>query len=273
MQGADQGMSSEIITVELGTQGNASMKAQNFETMNHPSGLNAYTMHWDDRKRLGIVQYMQGRHSFEIDNVMIVTGIGNSGRPQQGVTNWDILFSVNSAPTASYEEARTRTMALLGKLRDAGWKRYIFTAEPRLSGRAAMLYALSDSSSVYSMDSIYTPTMEEWKKIVAVEPQWYFYANEAFVNVTISYQPTAAGRGYYLMDLKIQAASDFYLPYFSDSPEKMKTWENYLPGVLKPGKKERLVKEARLKAQGYAIDVTYEDPPIELSEYLPDSPH
>lgn len=266
-------MSSEIITVQLGAEGHASVNAQNFETMNHPSGVYAYTKHWDDRKKLGTVQYMQGGHSFEIDNVTIVTGIGDNSSPQQGITNWDVLFSVSSATTASYEEARIRTMALLDSLRAAGWKRYISTADPRLSGREATMYALSDPGSIYSLDSTYMPTTEEWKKIATSEPQWFFYADGTFINVTISYQPVTLDRGYYLMDVEIKSASDFYLPYFSKTPEKMKEWEKYLPGELSPEKKYRLAKEAKLKVQGYTIDVTYQDPPIEVSEFSTGTPH
>lgn len=269
----DKAMSPGTVTVKLGMEGNAGAEAQNFDTMNHPSGLYFFKKHWDDRNKSGTVLYMQGPHSFEIDNVSIVRGTGDKDRPKEGVTNWDILFGVNSEPTASYQEALNSTMALLARLRAAGWKRYISTADPRLSGREATLYALSESGSIYSMDSSYKPTMEEWKKIVTSEPQWYFYADGVYLNVTISYQPTDVDKGYYLMDVDIQAASDFYLPYFSDSPQKMKEWEKYLPGEVGPEKKYRLAKEARLKTQGYTIDTTYQAPPIEASEFSSGMPH
>ncbi|HEX7937181.1 MAG TPA: hypothetical protein VF573_29460 [Paraburkholderia sp.] len=267
-------MPPEIVTIQFGADGNAAAEAQDFKAMRHPSGIYTYTMHWDDARKRGAVRYMQGNHSFEINNVSIVTGLGDKDSPERGVDNWHILFNIAPKKSTSHREARDRTMALLGQLRAAGWKRYIRTAEPRLSGKEAAIYGLSESGVIYSLDSTYTPTVDEWIKLINNDPQWIFYADGAFVELSISYQDSGVkDQGYYLMDILVNTASDKYSVYFSDAPEKMKAWQKYLPNALQRGKQERLKKEAGLKAQGFTIDTTYQDPPFEVTKSSPGTTH
>ncbi|MDR6498708.1 hypothetical protein J2785_001853 [Burkholderia ambifaria] len=258
----------QVVTIKFGAEGRSDAENQGFSLMNHPSGVYAYKTHWDDPKKLGLVKYVQGKYSFELDNALIVTGLGDKDSPESGVDNWDISFNPSPSRIISYEEARDRIAALLGRLRSAGWVRYIEASDPRLVGKEAMTYALSKSGALYSIDSTYTPSIEEWRRLVAVEPRWYFYADGVFLTLSVSYQSSGSdGMGYYLSDIQVSTASDNYSPYFSDSVERRRHWEKYLSDELKSAAEERLKREVELKVQGYTIDTTYQAPPFEAPDF------
>ena len=257
-------MPPQTVTIHLGTDGDSDARSQQFDVMNHPSGIYLYTKHWDDSEHRGSVRVSHGKHSFDIGNVSIINGAGDHDDASEGVVNWHILFSLPHKKILSYGEARDEIMKLLDQLRVAGWKRYIEAADPRLAGQEATTYELSESGLIYSLDASYTPTMEEWIKLTSLEPRWSFYADGAFLNLTFSYYPSKTkDSGQYQMDIEIQTASDGYMDYFSDTPEKRKHWQLYISDELKPGKQERLATEAKLAAQGYTIDTTYQPPPFE----------
>ena len=261
-------MSGQVVTIKFGAEGKSDATAQGFSLMNHPSGVYAYKTHWDDPHKLGLVKYVQGKYSFDLDNALIVTGLGDKDGAESGVDNWDVSFNPSSSRIISYEEARDKIAALLGKLRSAGWVRYKDTSDPRLIGKEAMSYALTKSGALYSIDSTYTPSIEEWKGLMAVEPRWYFYADGVFLTLSVSYQSSGAdGMGYYLSDVQISTASDNYSPYFSDSIERRRHWEKYLSDELKSAVEERSKREAELEAQGYTIDTTYQAPPFEAPDF------
>jgi len=252
-----------MVAIQSGAEGCSYAESQNFEINNHPSELYAYTTHWGVRKKAEAVQYMRDQHSFVIEGVSIITGMGDSNNSDAGVNDWSILFCFQSGKVPSYQAVLSRTMLLLGKIRAAGWKRYVATSDPRLSGKATTVYALSQSSVIYSLDSTHTLTMEEWTRIVASEPEWDFYDNDVFLCVTMSYQVSGANDGHYLMDFELETYSQSYLSYFSRSAQKKAHWRKYLLDALKPAKESRLTKEAGLKAKNSTIDTSYEDHPLE----------
>lgn len=170
-------MNQGVIVVKSGTDGNTNIKHQGFEIMNHPSGVYAYTKKWNDPNDLGVIKFSHGINSFEINNVMILTGLSDNNFPENGVDNWSLMIRLGYERADSYEQARSKIMSLLNRLRVAGWQRYIEVSDPRLIGRDAVLYELSDPGQTYSLDSTYVPTIEEWKQLVTVEPVWEFYAD------------------------------------------------------------------------------------------------
>ncbi|MCA8272693.1 hypothetical protein LGN17_09220 [Burkholderia sp. AU30280] len=264
----DESTTSRTVTIKFGADGKVDAQNQGFSVMNHPSGVYRYQIHWNDSARLGTVKYIQGRHSFEVDNVMIVTGLGDKDSPEDGVDNWDISFNVSPVKTISYEEGREKIMSLLSRLRAAGWKRYVYAASPRLIGREAMTYASSEAGMLDSLDSTYTPTLDEWKNLITVEPRWIFYADGVFLTLSLSYQPSGSpDMGYYLTDIQVSTASDNYTPYFTDSVERRKKWKKFISDELKPAREERSKKETELKALGYTIDATYQPPPFEAPDF------
>jgi len=71
------------------------------------------------------------------------------------------------------------------------------------------------------------------------------------------------GKGTYLLDATIKNEYAFYgLGYFPGDAEKIKNWKALIPAELKKYHAMRLKTEADLKAHGFTIDTTYQDPPI-----------
>ncbi|MBB3256007.1 hypothetical protein F4827_000833 [Paraburkholderia bannensis] len=259
-------MNQNLVKIHPGVEGIYDAKSQGFEVMNHPSGVFSYTKHWDNS---GTVKVVHGSRGFEINNVAILTALGDGNFPGRGVDNWDVLFSISSKKEISLEEARDRTMELLEKIRAAGWQRYVETSDPRLLGRQAMIYALAEPGRIYSLDSKYTPTLEEWGKLIDIEPRWNFYADGVFVSLTFSYHASSnPGMGSYLMDVEISTASDAYAAYFSrDSVEKKKNWKEYLSDKLLSVREERVKAEAKLDPHEFTIDTSYQAPPFESPDF------
>ena len=262
-------MQPAITEIMAGFDGNSKIINQGFDIMNHPSGVYAYTKSWDDSNGRGVVRFLHGKNSFEIDNVTILTGLGDADFPENGIDNWSLSFRLGPEKTDSYEIARDKTMSLLRRLRETGWKRYIEGSDPRLSGKKTVAYALSGSGQTYSLDSTYTPTLDEWKRLTVLEPTWEFYANGVFINFTISHWASdVPDAGRYLANIKISTAADNYFPYFSDDDDdKKRHWKKYLSDRLAPVRHERSIVEAKLDPHEFAIDTSYEPPPFEAPDF------
>ncbi|WP_322048158.1 hypothetical protein [Paraburkholderia sp. J67] len=264
---AEMAMNQAITEIQSGPD--RSVKNQGFHVMNHPSGVYSYTKNWDDAKERGVVRFSHGKNSFEVSNVTILTGLGDRNFPENGVDNWSLMLGLGPEKMDSYEDARKKITSLLAQLRAAGWQRYIEGSDPRLSGKQAMLYALSHSGQTYSLDSTYTVTPEEWKRLVVAEPVWEFYADGIFLNLTLSYwSSNAPDVGRYLVSIKISTAADNYSPYFSDDDDdKKRHWKKYLSDRLAPVRNERNVVEARLDPHEFKIDTSYMPPPFEAPDF------
>lgn len=132
-----------------------------------------------------------------------------------------------------------------------------------------MQYELSEAGQIYSLDSNYMPTVEEWAQLVNVEPLWQFYADGVFVDLTVSYWTSGGSNmGNYLVNIKISSAADNYSPYFSDdSDDKKRNWKKYLSDKLKPARRERSMREAKLDPHVYSIDTAYREPPFEAPDF------
>ena len=164
-------------------------------------------------------------------------------------------------------------MNFLAQLRAAGWKRYIETSDPRLSGRAAWQYFLSHPA--YSLDSSYTPTMDEWLTAKENAPSWIFDADGVYLAVSVNESNMGGfvGKSTYLLSADVKSEYAFYgLGYFSGDAEKIHNWKTLLPAELKKYHTMRLKTEAVLKAQGYTIDTNYQDPPVKALQASPASP-
>lgn len=261
----DSNMQSTITLLRLGDPNRSDLKGSGASIDNHPSGAIFYQREWA-RGDLGTIEYAQEKNSFIVPNVLGTIGFADKDLPQEGIYNWDISFGVSAEQADVHQIARDRVMAFLAELRNAGWKRFVPTHRPRLSGRQAWLYAASDSVDwTYSLDSTYTPTMDEWMQAKGQTPTWLFYANGVYLAFSFmeSNMGGFVGKGTYLLDVNIQNEYAFYgLGYFPGDAEKIRNWKTLLPDELKKYHAMRLKTEAQLKAQGFAIDTTYQDPPI-----------
>ena len=257
-------MSQVPTLIRLGNPQSSDLNGPGSSVDNHPTGAKFYQRDWQ-RGDLGTVQFVSGNHRFVIDNVLSMIGFAAENVPE-GIYEWSINFGVSPEQADTHEAARDRVMTLLAQLRSLGWKHYIDSFDPRLSGKQAWIYAASDAADwEYSLDSTYMPSMDEWMKAKRKFPRWVFYADGAYLEVSLmeSNMGGFVGNSTYLLTVDVKSEYAFYgLGYFPGNAEKIHNWKALLPAELEKYQAMRLKTEAALGAQGYAIDTTYQDPPI-----------
>jgi hypothetical protein len=266
-------MNASPTLIRLGDPKDSDLNGPGSSIENHPSGMRFYQREWM-RGNLGAVEFVHGKHRFVIDNVLSVMGTADKDVPD-GIYEWDISFGVSPEQADTHEAALTRVMKFLGQLRAAGWKRYIDVGKPRLQGRQAWLYASSFPVATYSLDSVYTPTQEEWNAILGHSPRWIFNAGDAYLSVSVmeGNMGGLVGKSTYLISADVMNEYEFYgVGYFSGHEDKIHNWKALLPAELNKYHAMRLKIEATLKAQGYTIDTTYQDPPVKALQASPASP-
>lgn len=257
----DKSMKLSPVRISLGAPKNSDLNAPGSSVDNHPSGTNFFQYDWGDGN-LGTVEFMHGKHSFVIDNVLSVIGTDSKDAPD-GIYQWSINFGVSPRQLDTHEAALSRMVKLFVDLRRRGWERYIDAGDPRLTGKQAWDRLKVDS--VYSLDSNYTPTIEEWKAALMDMPQWIFDADGVYLKVSLmeGNSGETPGKAAYLLTMKIMSEYSFYgIGYFSGNSDKIANWKTLLPAELQKYHADRLKTEAALKEQGYTIDTTYQDPPI-----------
>lgn len=254
-------MKSSPMRIRLGDPKDSDLRGQGSSTDNHPSGLRFYQRSWE-RGSLGTVEFVHGKHSFTVDNVLSVLGTDDRDVPE-GISDWDVNFGVSPEQADTHEAALARMMKLFSDLRARGWVRYIDIGDPRLTGKEA--WDREKIDSVYSLDPNYAPSIAEWKIMAKNMPHWIFYADGVYLDVSFmqSNMGGVVGKTTYLLSIGIKSEYSFYgVGYFSGDSEKISNWKALLPAELKKYHAKRLKTEAALKAQGYTIDTAYQDPPI-----------
>lgn len=247
--------------IELGDPKGSDLDGPGSSTDNHPSGITFYQREWQ-RGSLGTVEFVHGKHSFTIDNVLSVLGTDDRDVPE-GIYDWSISFGVSPEQADTHEAALARMTKLFSNLRARGWARYIGANHPRLIGQQAWNYI--KANPVYSLDSSYTPTIDEWKAIAGEMPHWIFYADGVYLDVSLmeSNMGDFIGKSTYLLTIDLKNEYCFYgIGYFPGNSEKIANWKALLPADLQKYHAIRLKTEAAQKEQGYTIDTTYQDPPI-----------
>lgn len=257
----DSGTKSSPMRIRLGDPKGSDLDGPGSSTDNHPSGMKFYQREWE-RGSLGTVEFVHGKHSFTIDNVLSVMGSDDQD-VSEGIFEWDINFGVSPEQADTHEAARARMMKLLFDLRAKGWSRYVATDDPRLLGKQAWDYL--NTNSEYSLDSNYAPNIDEWKTALRKMPQWTFYADGVYLKVSLQENNMGGfvGKTTYLLSINVSSEYAFYgIGYFPGNSEKIANWKALLPTELQKYHADRLKTEAALKERGFAIDTTYQDPPI-----------
>ncbi len=254
-------MSKAVTVIQLGDPKNSDLSGTNASVDRHPAGMNFYQHDWNPGA-LGIVKFENGKHEFVVDNVYSAIGMEDADVPG-GISQWNINFGVSPDDAVTHEAALKKMMAFFASLREHGWKRYIEPDDPRLTGKQAWEY--SKQQSLYSRDSTYIPTIEEWTNDVESRPRWKFYADGVYIEVSITESNMGGfvGKTTYLITALVRNEHDFYgVRYFYKNKEKVHNWKSLISDELKKYHESRVKTEEVLKSKGYTIDTAYQDPPI-----------
>jgi len=253
----------KIITIKLGQSGESFVLANGRERVNvkrEPAGLNFYKVRWQINQ-LGVAHVDHGIHSFRIENVLSCSGTEDAELLDEGIG----VFRFNAAPTnletIAHLEARDHLFGLLHMLGAAGWRRYIFRAQPRLIGRDALEYSIK-KFGVYGLDPDYLPTLDEWMRLDD-GARWRLYAAGVYLTIQFmrdSERMNPKEPGAYLLIFELKSETSDSREYFA--PEDRSRWLELWPARKKELERERAEAEAKARAQGLAIDTTYTDPPV-----------
>ncbi|HEK1010975.1 TPA: hypothetical protein SMP92_004284 [Pseudomonas putida] len=159
------------------------------------------------------------------------------------------------------------------KLRLAGWKRYIFQNEARVSGEEARKFESARSilgSPVGTgpwKDPALKLSAEDWLALPTIN-SWYFYKDGVYLLFRVQREKNTEAPqklGSYLFTLNFESESEFYKGFVEGEKDR-ENWKSLVPPILKRMAQERAQTEARLKKMGIAIDENYQDPPIKALE-------
>ncbi|MFJ4394697.1 hypothetical protein [Pseudomonas sp. NPDC089396] len=159
------------------------------------------------------------------------------------------------------------------KLRSAGWKRYIFQNEARISGEEAIKFESARSILGKPIgtgpwkDPALKLSAEEWLALPTIN-SWYFYKDGVYLLFRVQREKntqTPQKLGSYLFTLNFESEADFYKGFVEGEKDR-ENWKALVPPELKRMAQERAQTEARLKQMGIAIDENYQDPPIKALE-------
>jgi hypothetical protein len=268
---------SKKYSVRLGESGQdwVNRYAKEVRIDRQPAGLNFYDIEWE-RPR-GVVTIEHGKYSFQIDDVLRVTGVYDVKLPSEGISDINISSGMSVPPPGlgSHDEARLKTYAIVQRIEQAGWKLLTSTSGPRLRGKERFDYVVN-INKYNGMGIDYVPSFDEWMKIKD-RTNWYFYADHQYLKFGFQrdssfLDPTKPGA--YLLSFELITESEEFKNYVE--PEFRKTYRDKLPNELAGVIKSRLDAEAKLKLQGLTIDTGYEDPPwpegikpLPVEQYVP----
>ena len=225
-----------------------------------PAGLDFYKIDWDE-KHPGIATVSKGKYSFEIQDVIGLSGTYNHDNEAEGITEFNLYAGITSANLIAHDEARLKTYRLLKKIEDAGWKIVTSRSRPRLVGKERFSYLLNNSSAI-GLDLSYIPTLAEWMKIED-GTDWMFYTDHVYLTVNFSRERTltdTAKPGAYLLNFNLKSEFEQFRGYVPSDDRQ--NWKALLPAALPKLAAMRTQKEEELRIKGFKINESYQDPPV-----------
>ncbi|MGR2682966.1 hypothetical protein [Chromobacterium haemolyticum] len=223
-----------------------------------PAGVNFYKIQPLCTKQSIVVRLEHGSHSLEIPRVLSVTGTQDMDK-KEGIDSIQLSAGLSSQSSIEHDVARRYVWNLVKSIRAAGWQKYIEETDPRLSGKAAYEYAVQKHGA---LDPDYELSLTEWMTMPA-RTRWSFYAKDAFLSLEFDrdmQRMDPAKPGAYLLNVSISSAEQQFSSNFEF--EERDHWRSLWDAAARKWKQERNIKEAQLRAQGVAIDIGYQDPPL-----------
>lgn len=222
-------------------------------------GLRFYSLDWTT-KNPGRLSIKNGMSELRLEAVLGAMGTYNDEYPDEGFSGILITMGLTESDTLAHDEARQRFHAVLRKIQDAGWSRWIYPADPRLRGEEAFRYQINEDEANYSLDPNYLPPMNVWMKLKN-RSQWSFYLNKVEMTVTLSRDQDRMKEhlpGAYFISIKMQSQDEIQREEFQENERSR--WKSLYPAMRKKRLSERLEVEKKLQLSGYKIDVEYKNP-------------
>jgi len=254
------------ISVSIGMTGKELVKENNLEESirvdRQPAGINFYEYDWplDDR---GTISFVHGEYGFEVNDVIGLMCPESAGG-KEGFSDISISFGVAGGGEVPHKVVKEDFYSFIEKLVDLGWKPWNQHDLPRLKGEEAFSYLLEGGTYIAPLD--YRPSLEEWMALKS--PSWELYADGVHLGIRFRrdrkrMDPESSGA--YLFTASLETADQRLKSYIA--PEDRDDWRDLIDDRLENLTKRRAEKEAQLQDRGFTIDISYEDPAIDLKEH------
>jgi len=222
-------------------------------------GVEFYNIDWPSQQS-GVVILKNGATEVRFDTVLGVSGTYDSIYPDEGFSDYYMSLGLWPRNNIPHEEAREKFFSMLQKIRQAGWTRWIFPEDPRLSGEYAYHYQITKKDLNYCLDPELMPSMEVWMKLED-RSKWSFYLNDVFMNVRLSRDSSKmnpALPGAYFVSIDLYSKNEKQRLALADDDRKK--WRELYPAIRKKYAQIRLDSENKLRGSNYKIDVKYKNP-------------
>ncbi|WP_415897282.1 hypothetical protein ACMXYX_00560 [Neptuniibacter sp. QD72_48] len=227
-----------------------------------PAGLNFYKKRFKSGK-LPVALFKHGKYSFEIPNLIRVTGIENTDFLERGIDDISASWGfTNESEKINNDEAKNRLLQFMRHLLSLGWRQVHSYSHPRLSGEESWQYKLNNYHG-YQSDITVTPTLETWLKLNTTRTTWRFYADGVFIEVGFmrnSRIPADDPMGEYLLVFSAYTREERARKQFRG--EQREHWQELWIPEIQRLKSIRYTTEAELEALGFTINTEYQDPKI-----------
>jgi hypothetical protein len=170
---------------------------------------------------------------------------------------------------SSHEENKKIVYSLISDLRAAGWRKYYFPSDPRISGDELKKFSWNDGVfgatplSHPLFDANHEMSPSEWLSTDGFY-NWYMYMGNWIAHIRAQRRDSVANpaeSGVYLIRVEFKSLDNFWLTNFEEAVRPK--WKDLFPGHLQRLLNERLSTEARAKAAGVSIDENYLPPRME----------
>ena len=170
---------------------------------------------------------------------------------------------------SSHDENKEIIYALISNLKSAGWRKYYYPADPRISG--AELSRFEVSGGVFDetplshplFDVNYQMSLPEWLAVNNFY-DWYMYNGDYIAHIKVQKTNSAADpsrTGVYLTNVNFMSLERFWRVDFDEAIRPK--WKDFFSDRLHQLMSKRLKVEARAKAAGISIDENYLPPRME----------
>ncbi|WP_211441092.1 hypothetical protein [Collimonas humicola] len=252
------------IVVEVGESGNDfAKKYQGMIDVNDRNpGSHFYRVNWSVDP-LGTATVKNGSSTFEMGTVLSILGDSDDTYPAEGISDFSINLGLPPRNNILHDDARLKFYALLQRIQQAGWKRWIAPGMPRLNGADALRYQMGgveNVASLMSLDPSYIPSLEVWMTMKDMSG-WQFYLNNIYMSVQFTrdrkrMDPNLPGA--YFLTLKLQSKESFQRSELAY--ENRQRWKELYPDVRKRQAEKRLHSEEYVRNLGFKVDMEYRNP-------------
>lgn len=183
----------------------------------------------------------------------------------------EIEITLRGLPdNSTHEDNRTLIYSLIDKLKVAGWHKYYFPSDPRISG--AELDKFDWKTSVFGRSPLSHPLFDPDRKMSLEQwtgsgmfYDWYLYSGDylAHIKVLRSSAVAATETGTYLIKIEFTSFNTFWQNSFEE--EQRPDWKKLFPEHMKTLLQLRSEAESKAIAAGVEIDRNYQAPAMELA--------